>query len=90
MSLGVGAGPAVDPHRARATVLHRSRGVRPGVRQGVAAPGDVLQGHEEDPKPRVLRPVVQQTELLRGDRSLQARQEEAASQGRGVLDRGRA
>jgi len=41
---------------------------------GVAAFGNVLQGHEEDPESRVVRSMVQQAELLRGDGGVQGEQ----------------
>ena len=53
-------GAAVDTRGVGASVIHWARGVRSGIRQGESSPGDLVQGHEEDAKPRVLRAVVQQ------------------------------
>lgn len=65
--------PAADPHRTGETVVHRTRGVRPSLRQGKPSLGNVLQGHEKDAKSRVLRAVVQQTLVFRRHRSLQSK-----------------
>lgn len=50
MLVATAAGSTVDPHRIGAAVVHRARGICPGLRQGEPADRDVVQGHEEDAK----------------------------------------
>ena len=65
-----GAVAAADAHRTGAAVVHRTRGVCAGLRQGEPQRGDLFQGHEEDAQPRVVHPVVQPAQLFRGHASL--------------------
>lgn len=65
------ARPTAHARRAREAVVHRARRVRAGVRQGQPAHRLVVQRHEEDQKPRVLRPLVQPSQLFGGVRNMQ-------------------
>lgn len=55
--------PTAHSRRTRKTVIHRARGIRASVRQGQSARRFVFQGHEENQKSRILRPLVQPTQL---------------------------
>lgn len=57
------AGPTADAHWAREAVVHRARGVRAGVCQRQPAYRLVVQRHEKDQESRILRSLVQPTEL---------------------------
>jgi len=67
------AGATTYSRRARETVVHRPRRVRSGVRQGQSAYRFVVQRHEEDQKSRVVRPLVQSTQLPSGLGNMQGK-----------------